>query len=108
MRSKISIISLFSMPKGIRYLMVFLGIIMSFHIARSQGNIDSLKQVINYSKSNIARANAYVQLSEIVYLTHIDSVIPLCSAAIKILDTGKIDTSRASRYLLLNIKAHAL
>jgi serine phosphatase RsbU (regulator of sigma subunit)/Tfp pilus assembly protein PilF len=64
--------------------------------------------VIQFSKNNIAKANAYVELSEIVYFSDVDSVIPLCSTAIKILDTGRTDTMRSTRYKVLNIKAHAL
>jgi serine phosphatase RsbU (regulator of sigma subunit) len=69
---------------------------------------DSLNRVIQFSKNNIERANAYVELSELVYLTNIDSVVPLCRSAIKMLDTAVADTSRAVRLRVLNIKAHAL
>lgn len=69
---------------------------------------DSVYRVIQFSKNSIEKANAYVELSELVYLTDIDSVIPLCRSAIKILDTSAIDTSGPSRIRILNIKAHAL
>jgi serine phosphatase RsbU (regulator of sigma subunit)/Tfp pilus assembly protein PilF len=70
--------------------------------------IDSLKKVIQFSKYKIAKADAYVQLSELVYFSNIDSVVPLCALAIQILDSDKTDSSAQAKLRILNIKAHAL
>ena len=43
-----------------------------------------------------------------MYFSDIDSVIPLCRSAIKILDTSKLDSTGKARYEILNIKAQSL
>jgi len=76
--------------------------------AKADNDLDSLKNAIEHSKNSINRADAYVELSEIVYQTNRDSVIILCTYALRILDTALVDSSRASHRMVLNIKAHAL
>lgn len=69
---------------------------------------DSLKKVIQFSKYKVGKADAYVQLSEIVYLSNVDSVIPLCNYALQLLDSDKTDTTAQAKLRILNIKARAL
>ena len=50
--------------------------------------IDSLQKVLQKAKHDTTRASVYLTLSEELYLSDIDTVLPLCFKAIQIADAG--------------------
>lgn len=70
--------------------------------------IDSLQYIINTTKSDTAKVAAYVSLSEELYLSNIDTVLPLCFQAIAIADGAINTTDTEVRKTLLLYKAKAI
>ena len=69
---------------------------------------DSLKKIIQHSGNDYLKAKAFVDLSEIIYLADIDSVIPLCNNAIIAIDKALKDLANSEKNDMLNVKASAL
>jgi len=77
---------------------------------KKQFLIDSLNNTINSTNSHdTALADAYVELSEALYMNNLDTMIPLCNQSIAIAEKGlkkKIDSN--IKYSLNKIRARAL
>ena len=74
------------------YIFLFLislnGVAQTFN-KKQQHQLDSLNTIINTSTSpDTSLADAYVSLSEILYVTNIDTIEPLCESAKAIIDEG--------------------
>jgi len=79
----------------------------------NEGNnlLDSLTNIVVHPQNNISTASAYVGLSEILYVSNIDTVIPLCTKAIEIIDVmfkQSLAATQKEKKTLLKIKANAL
>ncbi len=70
--------------------------------------IDSLQNALLNAKSDTSRAAIYVSLSEALYLSHVDTVLPLCFKAIGIADASIYKANSAEKNSLLTSKANAL
>ncbi len=89
-------------------ILLVLAVLLPLITLADNGNQDSLQRIIKYSRYNIAKADALVALSEIEYTSNIDSVIPLCTEAVDLLDSDISDSSAKANSRKLFIKAHAL
>jgi PAS domain S-box-containing protein len=106
------VLSLFYTKK---YFFVFCMLVYCSAFAQKQNEadefqlkkIDSLQSIITDSKSDTARVSAYVALSEELYLSNIDTVLPLCFKAIAIIDGGINTIDKDERRSLLFNKAKA-
>ncbi len=113
MKGKHTFNFLLSLSSTQKWLWLFCILICGSVVAQDNENalqakkIESLQSIINDSKSDTARVSAYVALSEELYLSNIDTVLPLCFKAIAIID-GAINTiDKEERRSLLNNKAKA-
>ncbi|MES2140032.1 MAG: tetratricopeptide repeat protein [Bacteroidota bacterium] len=70
--------------------------------------IDSLQKVLQKAKHDTLRAAVYVALSEELYLSDIDTVLPLCFKAIAIADAGLNGANASEKQSFLITKANAL
>ena len=70
--------------------------------------IDSLQQLLQTTKYDTTRAAVYVALSEELYLSKIDTVVPLCLSAVKIVDASIDKANDAEKKSLLITKSNAL
>jgi serine phosphatase RsbU (regulator of sigma subunit)/tetratricopeptide (TPR) repeat protein len=73
--------------------------------------IDSLSGIIIHPRNDIKTASAYVGLSEILYVSNIDTVIPLCTKAVEIADVifkYSLIKTKSEKKALLKVKANAL
>lgn len=60
---------------------------------QQQERIDYLNQTIKDNPHDTLLVQAYVSLSEILYVNNIDTIIPLCAKAIEIAEKNLMDTS---------------
>jgi len=67
------------------YLSVFI-ISVTYSQSNDLGEIDSLNRFIQTHQANVNTAESLVELSEILYVSDIDTVMPLCQKAISIVD----------------------
>ena len=92
------------------------GILAVFLCSAQQNNeltklntkIDSLQKVLKTAGSDTTRASIYVALSEELYLSDIDTVLPLCLKAIQIADAAISKANKAEKKSFLISKANAL
>ena len=92
------------------------GVLASFLCFAQQQNassvfnpkIDSIKKVLLTAKSDTTGAAAYVALTEELYLSDIDTIIPLCLKAIQIIDAKLGLANNAEKKSFLTTKANAL
>ncbi|MES2284560.1 MAG: tetratricopeptide repeat protein [Bacteroidota bacterium] len=70
--------------------------------------VDSLQKVLQKTKHDTIRAAVYVALSEELYLSNIDTVLPLCLKAIQIADAGLKGANDSEKKSFLIAKASAL
>lgn len=72
--------------------------------------IDSISQIINTTTQDTSLAKAYLDLSDVMYMTNIDTVIKLCEQSINILKPHLINNSitKNERYSYLRTLAGAL
>jgi PAS domain S-box-containing protein len=70
--------------------------------------IDSLENILKTSTTDTTLAIAYVALSEELYLSDIDTVMPLCQKAIDIIDKSIPTANSAEKKKLLDTKSSAL
>ncbi len=70
--------------------------------------IDSIQKLLLTAQSDTLKANAFVALSEELYLSKIDTVLPLCLKAIKISDEKLPKADDAEKKSFLTAKANAL
>lgn len=76
--------------------------------AALNSKIDSLQNIFKTAKQDTARAAIYVALSEELYLSDIDTVLPLCFKAIQIADAKIDNANNAEKNSFLTTKANAL
>src|ERR1035437_1676184 len=69
---------------------------------------DSIQKVLITAKSDTTLAAAYVALTEELYLSNIDTVLPLCNKAIQIIDSKLAKSNDAEKKSFLTTKANAL
>ncbi len=97
--------------KHLGFLILGLLMLGGFNIAYAQESdaalIDSLNQVIIKNESALNVAEAYVGLTEIIYVTTPDTVIPLCQKAIDLIDQHFEQSDTAAQRQLLIVKATA-
>ncbi len=70
--------------------------------------IDSLRQLLKTAQNDTLKAKIYTALTEELYVTNIDTVIPLCLKAIQIADAGLEKAAAAEKKSFLVTKALAL
>lgn len=70
--------------------------------------IDSLQNTLLTTKNDTTRAAVYVALSEELYLSNIDTVLPLCFLAIEIADRSFSKSTSIEKKSFLLTKANAL
>ena len=70
--------------------------------------VDSLLNVLNTAIPDTTRASIYVELSEQLYLSNIDTVLPLCLEVMKIVNLKINDANAAEKKSLLISKGNAL
>jgi tetratricopeptide (TPR) repeat protein len=73
-----------------------------------QKKIDSLGTVIKQNPWSIGAASSYVALSDILYLSNVDTVIPLCKAALAITNEYQKTATADNKNAILKIRALAL
>jgi tetratricopeptide (TPR) repeat protein len=90
------------------FIHIILFLLISFNgIAQysdeQQHQIDSLNTIINSHNSNdTTLAGAYLSLSDIIYITNMDTIIPLCEKAIDIANNGMKEEQPIKVELSLN------
>lgn len=77
-------------------------------IVFGQNQVDTLAVQFKNAINDTARASVLVQLSEILYLSKPDTVIPLCNRAIEICNKNLAVKNSANKNTYLRIKAAAL
>lgn len=70
--------------------------------------VDSLQKVLQKAKHDTTRAFVYLTLSEELYLSDIDTVLPLCFKAIQIADAGLNKANASEKQSFLISKAGAM
>ena len=71
-------------------------------------NIDSLKHIFLTTKYDTARAKALLDMTDILYYSKPDTIIPLCELSIKIIEGKFSGASEKEKKSFLNTKAGAL
>jgi serine phosphatase RsbU (regulator of sigma subunit)/Tfp pilus assembly protein PilF len=87
-------------------LTIFSSCLFSQSTERRQS--DSLSNIIKQSANALAKAKAYVALSEIIYGSNIDTLIPLSKNAINLIDSAFKLSGDTGNKEMLNVKAEAL
>lgn len=100
--------SYFFLLRYVTVIFFLLSTIFSYSNNRSTNIVDSLNKIINNPKHDTALASAYLGLSEELYSSNIDTVIPLCEKAISIADKYKNASSAEERKSFLRTKANAI
>ena len=70
--------------------------------------VDSIRKVLLKAKADTTKAAAYVALTEELYLSNIDTVLPLCSKAIQIIDSKLAKANDIEKKSFLLTKANAI
>lgn len=79
--------------------------------ATTMGNstkADSLRKLLANAKHDTTKASVYVALSDELYLSRFDTVMPLCLKAIELIDKSLPSANTAEKNSLLFTKANAL
>jgi PAS domain S-box-containing protein len=100
--------SFFFLLRYVTVIFFLLFTLFSYSINGSTNVVDSLNKIINNPKHDTALASAYVGLSEELYSSNIDTIIPLCEKAISIADKYKNASSAEERKSYLRTKANAI
>lgn len=73
-----------------------------------QDPVDSLNRIVRTAKHDTSIARAYVGLTEFLFVTNPDTVIPVCQKALAIIDKNLPGANKAERRSYLYTKAAAL
>ncbi|RMG76369.1 MAG: tetratricopeptide repeat protein [Bacteroidetes bacterium] len=86
-------------------ILLFFFIFTSFYSDAFSGELDSLRQILQTSGSPEKRAEAYVELSEILYQQNPDTVVYLCQKALK--ELKPLSSHKTTDTQILEIKSDA-
>ncbi|MCB9364930.1 MAG: tetratricopeptide repeat protein [Flavobacteriales bacterium] len=95
---------------NVLFLLISISGIAQDYSFEKQRYIDSLNNIISSNTSHdTAISDAYVELAEAIYLSNLDTMIPLCNKTIAIVERGlKNNTTPSIKRCFLKIKSRAL
>ncbi|PCH66539.1 MAG: hypothetical protein COC01_07775 [Bacteroidetes bacterium] len=94
--------------KGIKELMIIGMVLSHTSIYAQTSKVDSLKSAYEVAEHDTTRAKLLLELSEHIYLSNSDTIIPLCLKAIEVIDRALPDASPLEEISFLHTKAGAL
>lgn len=84
-------------------------VLTGFAFSQNKGKEDSLEKVIKNSSDNLEKAKAYVMLSEVLYQENHDTIYPLCSKAVDLLNQlnfSKLSKTKKREYYETSASAY--
>lgn len=91
----------------IRNILFIIIILVSKPLVYSQ-NIDSLQQILKTSIHDTTRVQVLIELSEVLYASNPDTIIPLCEQVLSMIDSKLLIANSQEKLAFLKVKADAL
>ena len=79
-------------------LLILLSIFPLIGAAQNQIRIDSLEQIVSRPEQTIGKANAYVELSEELYIISSDTLSYFCELSLATLDEVHLNNANRTEY----------